>query len=380
MAELNRVQKCYHCGSVLQTENPEGEGYITPDIFKQFPGGLLLCNSCYKNERFSNSPKEASFNRDYDILLDEIRRKNALVVYTLDLVSFEGSFISRITKKLEGIDVLAIANKRDLLPEEANNDALKEYVAHRLRMIQLSVLDVCITSTGRNKSGLQEMYDKILEYSKDERDVYFIGASSSGKSALISEFLKMFENKTNKMIVTHNFEGTSLRGFRIPISSKHYIFETPGTGIDNSILSKVEKQVANQIIPKKKIIAKKLTMSKGSFLISGGLCALELIDGPKTVIKLFASANIESKVRKGTAEKISSTSFRRGALKPVSEHFRDIKDFDAYDIEITEEGERDIGIAGLGWIHFIGNKQTFRIYVPRGVYVYTTRSKVKDVK
>ena len=379
MGELNRVQKCYHCGAVLQSEDPTKEGYITPDIFAQFPGGLLLCNNCYKNEKFSNAPKEASFNQDYTTLLSEIKRKNALVVYTIDLFSFEGSFISKITSMLEGMDVLVVANKRDLLPKECDDEALKEYVAHRLRLVKLSVLDVVITSTGKDAKNLDEMYSKITKYSK-AKDVYFIGASTSGKSALISAFLKLYTNTTNKMIVTHNFDGTNLRGFRIPLTNSTYLYETPGTAIDNTLVGKVERIIQNQILPKKEIKAKKFILTKGSFLASGGLAVLEMVSGPKTIVKLYGSEKVESKVKKGDVEKFITLNLKKSLLKPHSDNIRDIKDFDAYDIEVKETDERDIGIAGLGWVHLEGNNQLFRIHVPKGVYVYTTRSKVKDVK
>lgn len=379
MGQLSRVQKCYHCGAILQSDDPNKEGYITPNIFNQFPDGLLLCNNCYKNERFSNAPKEASFDQDYVTLLEEIKRKNALVVYTIDLFSFEGSFISKINTLLDGIDVLVVANKKDLLPKDANVENLKNYVAHRLRLIKLSVLDVVITSTGKETYNIEEMYQKILEHSKN-RDVYFIGASISGKSALISELLKLYQNNTNKMIVTYSFEGTSLRGFRIPLSNDHYLFETPGTAIDNTLIGKVEKRLQNVIIPKKSIVPKKFSLTKGSFLMIGGLACLELVDGEKTPIKLFAANTIESKVKKGNVDKVFLSNIKKGSLKPVSENLVDLKDFDAYDIEVKEQGERDIGIAGLGWVSLIGNNQLFRIYVPKGVYVYTTRSKVKNVK
>lgn len=54
--------------------------------------------------------------------------------------------------------------------------------------------------------------------------------------------------------------------------------------------------------------------------------------------------------------------------------------FDIYDIEVTEEGQRDIGILGLGWISFKGEGQTFRVTLPKGVFLYTSRAKVNYVK
>ena len=85
MAELNKLQRCYHCGALLQTEDPNKEGYISPSIIEKYPEGLLLCNNCYKTEKFNNNPQEAYFDADYEKILNVIRNKKALVVYVVDL-------------------------------------------------------------------------------------------------------------------------------------------------------------------------------------------------------------------------------------------------------------------------------------------------------
>ena len=379
MAELNKLQRCYHCGALLQTEDPSKEGYISPDIIEKYPEGLLLCNNCYKTEKFSNNPQEATFVEDYTTILKEIRAKKALVVYVVDLFSFEGSFINKIIELLDGVDVLVVANKRDLLPPEVNDDELKEYVAHRLRVAKFKVVDTVITSTS-NGYNLNEMFNLITKYS-NERDVYFVGASTSGKSALISEFLKQYLNNTSKMIVTYTFDNTHLRGIRIPITNKTYIYETPGTSIDNSILSKVERPVVNAITPKKAVGAKKMSLTKDTCLLFGSLACIELLSKEKTQTYVYTSNKVEVKAHKsivGDNSKYIANVFSKGSLKPASEKIKSIKDFDVYEFQITEEGGRDIGILGLGWINFNGNKQSFRVYVPKGVYVYTTRSKIKN--
>lgn len=379
MAELNKLQRCYHCGALLQTEDPSKEGYISPDIIEKYPEGLLLCNNCYKTEKFSNNPQEATFDEDYTTILKEIRSKKALVVYVVDLFSFEGSFINKIIELLDGVDVLVVANKRDLLPPDVNDDELKEYVAHRLRVAKFKVVDTVITSTS-NGYNLNEMFNLITKYS-NERDVYFVGASTSGKSALISEFLKQYLNNTSKMIVTYTFDNTHLRGIRIPITNKTYIYETPGTSIDNSILSKVERPVVNAITPKKAVEAKKMSLTKDTCLLFGSLACIELLSKEKTQTYVYTSNKVEVKAHKsivGDNSKYIANVFSKGSLKPASEKIKSIKDFDVYEFQITEKGDRDIGILGLGWINFNGNKQSFRVYVPKGVYVYTTRSKIKN--
>ena len=65
------------------------------------------------------------------------------------------------------------------------------------------------------------------------------------------------------------------------------------------------------------------------------------------------------------------------SLKPISKYLSTYDDFDMYDVTIQQDGDRDIGILGLGWISFKGNAQTFRVTVPKGVYIFTSRAKVK---
>ena len=113
------------------------------------------------------------------------------------------------------------------------------------------------------------------------------------------------------------------------------------------------------------------------FVYSSILCGIPLL--------IYALSNISNKVEVkahksivGDNSRYIANVFSKGSLKPASEKIKSIKDFDVYEFQITEEGGRDIGILGLGWINFNGNKQSFRVYVPKGVYVYTTRSKIKN--
>ena len=280
MDKLSKIQRCYHCGAILQCEDESKEGYIDFNIISKYPEGFLLCNHCFSTEKFSNGPKEASFDEEYTKVLEEIKRKNALVVYVVNLFSFEGSFINKIIKLLNGLDILVVGNKRDLLPIDLKDEKIKEYVKQKLNEIKLNVLDVVITSTVNKTYGIHEMYNAILKYSNN-RDVYFLGASTSGKSALIESLIKNYSNKTNKVITTHKFADTELIGYSIPISDKNYIYETPGTSIDNSILSKIDRQMQNIIIPNESVSAKKVVLNKNTAILFGSLCQVELLSKGK---------------------------------------------------------------------------------------------------
>jgi ribosome biogenesis GTPase A len=377
MAELTKVQRCYHCGVILQSDDPSKPGYIERATLEKYPEGLLLCDDCFSNQRFSSKPKEPDFEDGYQKILEEIRDKKALVVYVIDSFSFEGSFIAKVNEMLKGIDVFVVATKRDLLPPNTDEKALKDYVTHRLRIVNLDVKDVIIASTNEDYN-VDIMYSRILKMS-NKRDVYFIGANESGKSALITELLRKYKNNTRYFVTTYTFKGTNLRGFKIPIGNNTFIYETPGTGVQNSLLSKVDLSAKNAIVPKKSVAPFVKKLEKDHVLLFGGVAAVELLSDKATNVTIFRSDKVKLFYKKGDPVKLIDFVIKKKKSSPLSDNISNSADFDAFDFQITETGGRDIGILGLGWLSFEGDKQTFRVFVPKGVYVYTTRAKIKYV-
>lgn len=378
MSEFKKVDRCYHCGVVLQTSNKDEKGYINKETVEKYPNGLLLCNECYSKARTNTLPTlNQIYDNDFKKIIDVVKRKNALVVYVVDVFSFEGSFVKELNEALEGIDILAIANKADLLPSNTDLEHVKKYVEHVFKKSNLKVLDCCLVSsnTGLN---IEEMYEKLKELSKG-RDVYFIGAIDSGKSAVIKEFLKLYKNNTNHLITLYTFKDTTLRGYKIPIGNKQYIFETPGLYVSNSILDKIDKASQNKIIPTREIKVVKKTISKNNMLMLGGLCVIQLLSEEKT--QFLTYINNEVTVNKTISGRFSSLEykFRKGLCVPISKTIKSELDLDMFDITIDETGSRDLGILGLGWVSFIGNNQKLRIIVPKGTFIFNIRSKIDHV-
>ena len=376
MSILKKVKRCSRCGSILQTEDPTQSGYITPLILKKYPDGILLCDSCFNEVK--QEKNEIILDNDFIKVLESIKKSNSLIIYVLDIFSFEGGFSSNVTELLSDLDVIAVANKVDLMPLKSEERQLKEYVSHRLRMAKLNVKDVILTSSNTNYN-IDKLRDLIAE-TRNNRDVYFLGSQNSGKSSLISEIIKNFNNTTGRMIVTYTFPETSLRGFRIPTGTKNYIYEVPGFPINNSLINILDKPISNYIVPKKPVENRKITISEKVSLAIGGICFVELTDGEKTVLNCYFSPKIDVKTKRGDALKFFNSILKNGNQKNTCFKFRDLTNFDVYDFFVEEKGERDLGILGLGWMQFKGNSQTFRVYVPRGTYVFTTRAKLNNVK
>ena len=129
-----------------------------------------------------------------------------------------------------------------------------------------------------------------------------------------------------------------------------------------------------------------LCLSANAFvtLIKAGGIEVNLTkDNFKTVLLSYnnelAAKNLKAE-QEAAAKKNSDVRFikmiEKKNIKPTLTKTKSIYDFDVYEVDIDEIGERDIGIQGLGWVTFKAEDQAFRIFVPKGVSIYTTSTKV----
>ena len=155
------------------------------------------------------------------------------------------------------------------------------------------------------------------------------------------------------------------------------MYEIPSIPINNSILYYLDPSATKRIYVTDSVKEKDVSLSEGQVLYFGGLCFIELIEGKKTPIRCYLADKIQLKKSgaKRAEEKFVSL-VNEKAIKPICSKIKTVKDMDIFEIRITESNYRDIGIQGLGWFTFQAKDQIFRIYVPRGVSIYTSRPKV----
>lgn len=373
---VNTVRKCYHCNKVLQSDDPNIGGYIPKELLDINDGRVLLCEECYRKENLDVIPTKVEVDRDIKVMLDDAKRENSLIVYVVDLFSFETSFIKEINELLKGLDVILIANKIDLLPEKVKLDELKEYVAHRLRVEELKAVDIVLTSPA-SSFNIQELMATI-EKNRNGRNVYIIGRKGTGKSSILTSLLGIFTNNTNKMIVTDYYKNTSARVMALPLDDGKYIFDTPGLPDATSATALLEKEVLRFVTPRAHIKKRSFLLYPKQALVLGGLIRIDLLTKKNVNLNIFVNEKIQLKrITSWDHDKIFSRWLKSKSVKPISPTHNDLSQFDVYDIEVTETGDRDIGFDGIGWMSFKGDNQKFRIYVPKFVKIYTTRSKIK---
>ena len=377
MSKLNIVRRCHNCGVILQGNDPNAEGYIEPAVLEMPTARVLFCNKCFEESRYNFTPRTPKVSEEYLSVIQDAEASDALIVYVIDLFSFENSFVPAVTEIIEGLNILIIANKRDLLPASMNDDLLREYVAHRARNARFKVTRDDVILTSLTSLGDTSAIMEEIEKRRMRHDVYILGATGAGKTQLISSLVHSYHNQSNRVISSSMYPGTNLRLLQIPLDTSTFIFETPGISLDNTITTKLDLEGIQAVSPTEPVKARSQTMEAGDSLLIGGLARIELIKGGKTELKAFFSKNVTlSKVRLHPDD-VFFRRARSGSAYPTSHTLQSPSDFDAYDLAVEETGPRDIGIAGLGWVCFEGAGQTFRIFTPKNVAIYTTRAKIK---
>ena len=53
MEQIQKVRKCYTCGATLQSEDPDKEGYINPEVLENPTQNFAFCQKCFEAERYS---------------------------------------------------------------------------------------------------------------------------------------------------------------------------------------------------------------------------------------------------------------------------------------------------------------------------------------
>ena len=378
MGKQSRVLRCYHCGAILQCENEDEKGYIIPEsLHRATPIQIIYCDRCFETMKaFNNSELEQKVDQEVLKILDDAFATDAMIIWVVDLFSFNGTLNSEIANKVKKLNVVVVGNKRDLFPMSVKDDSLVAYLTDRFNAYGIKPKSVRLLGA-TNKIDSKELID-AMNAARKGHDVYMIGNSTSGKTSIINRAMKGFENKTSRQIKTITYPGTSVNVLEIPLSRSSFFYELPGISQTTSATGKLEKDVVKQLVPKKAIKMTQRTMTAGDALMIGSLAAFEVIKGKTTNYRFYAAEGVET--RKVQSKKlddyINENNIRRFA-RPVSERLVSFLDYDMFEYAMENDKKwHDIAIEGLGWLSFIAQGQMIRIRLPKGVALKESLAKI----
>lgn len=381
MKTFESLKRCYHCGAVIQNENPNLDGYISPENEKLLKDNdVVLCDSCYKKQRFNRVPAKLQASEDFLTMLKDANASDAMIVNVIDLTSFECSFDLAAAELIKSLKYVIIANKRDLMPEEYTDEVLKQYVHDVYAEYGLNVeLDNIFLTSLLSSDDVSDIVE-CIEKNRQGHDVYIIGDTLSGKSYFLNAFLKNYKNKSNHSVGVSRYFGTNLDVLKIPLDSSSYIYDTPGNTLSNSFTRyKNDPILGKYFLCDKPFISKKLSINEGGSLFISTLARIDLLESDKKVIfSLHFTPKIQTKAitPKANMDALFLKYIQKKALKPAPAFISSLNDYDIFDLTISGIGHQEITISGLGWLSFNCKKPIkLRIYVPKGIGLYAGKAK-----
>ena len=379
MGKSKRVLRCYHCGAILQCENPNEKGYIIPEsLNRATPIQIIYCDKCFETMKaFNNSQLDLDVDQEVLKILDDAYATDAYILWVVDLFSFNGILNKEIADKVKKLNVTVIGTKRDLFPQNVKDESLIAYLTERFNEFGIKPLSVRLMGS-TNKMNPKEYID-AMNVARKGHDVYMIGNLTSGKTSIINRALKGFENKTTRQIKTITYPGTHVDVLEIPLSRSSFFYELPGISQTTAAPGKLEKDVAKQIVPKKALKMTQKTMAPGDALMVGSLAAFEVLKGKQTTYRFYSAEAVETRKvsLKKLDDEINENNVRR-SVRPVSERLVSFLDYDMFEFAMENDKKwHDIAIEGLGWLSFVAQGQIVRVRFPKGVAIKESLAKIR---
>ncbi len=376
MNTMKTIRRCPGCGVILQTLDDQLPGYVPPKHVDRHE--VVLCQRCFKLQHYGEdiAPKEKFLFDDFYKILAKAKTDGASIIWVLDILNFETTLSKELLDTVKGLKVYFIATKRDLLPKSVNGKKLEAYIKQFFDSMQMPYEKIVIASSKTNEA-LDDI-KAIISIDNAGKDLYVIGATSSGKSSLINTYLKHYSNQTKKLITTSPFPGTTLRVIEIPLTDQQTIYDTPGYIAEHSLLAKVEKDVIKTIMPKVEIKPKAYRLGAKDSLAIGGLVRVDVLTGTRQfVYAFFANPITFQRFHLDKADASFFNLIEKKSLLPISKAYRQMTDFALIEFTLPKKGRVDLAISGFGWLNFLAEGQTIRLLAPKGVLAKLLPSKVQ---
>ena len=344
-------KKCKGCGVVLQSEDKTKIGY-TPKPEADY------CQRCFRIRHYDDVVISMKQGIDSDQVLKEIEKKDAMILWVVDLFDFEANMIPGLNRHLMNKDIVMVATKRDLLPVTLSDHKLGEFLLHRLKELSIQVKGLVICGDlskhpAREENNSIEEVEKAIDYYRRGRDVVCMGMANAGKSTLLNALCDHVD------LTTSRHPGTTLDFNEIKMDG-YTLYDTPGLTRYDSLLTHVDDALLKQVIPLKPLKPRIYQLYQDQTISVAGFVRLDLIGGKKVSCVAYFSENLPlHRSKQEKADNLWKQHMNELLSPAMDEKFEDMKKFEFH----PKDEKFDIVVHGLGWFCISGDVKQVTVYV-----------------
>ncbi|XVF54956.1 hypothetical protein PTKIN_Ptkin05aG0222400 [Pterospermum kingtungense] len=385
------VASCYGCGAPLQTLEPDAPGYVDTHTYelkkKHHQLRTILCGRC-RLLSHGHMITAVGGNGGYPggkqfVSADELRDKlshllheKALIVKLVDIVDFNGSFLSRVRDLAGANPIILVVTKVDLLPKGTDFNCVGDWVVEATTKKKLNVLSVHLTSS----KSLVGIAGVASEIQREKKVSYFSGSANVGKSAFISALLKMMAQRDPAAAAAQRYKpiqsavpGTTLGPIQIDaFLGGGKVYDTPGVHLHHRQAAVVHSEDLPALAPQSRLrgqsfpVASKNEMGgkfnsnglNGFSIFWGGLVRIDILKVlPETCLRFYGPKKLQIHVVPiDEADEFYKKEL--GVLltpptgKDRADDWRGLETVHQLQIKFdnAERPASDVAISGLGWI------------------------------
>lgn len=307
------IKKCIGCGSVLQSENVDKDGFVKLSVFDKSD----YCERCFKIKHYGEY-SVLDKKIDTDGIIRNINSDSvASVAFLIDSLNITDS-LKKYINRFKG-NVYILITKKDILPKSLKEKKIIEFVKENI----LNIDNIMCISAVKNYNIDKFLY-KIRE--DNVRRLYIVGLTNSGKSTFINHILT--SNMMKPIITTSSIPNTTASYITIKLDNKLTIVDTPGFIDNNAIYNFVDYNKVVKFYPKKEIKVKTFQTRSGYAVVVNDILRIENVGNKSNSFSFYMNDRLRY-------EKVKSKNDKLTILPSIS-------------YEITEP--TDILINGLGFI------------------------------
>ena len=306
-------KKCLGCGSTLQSESVDKEGFVKLSVIAKSD----YCERCFKIMHYGEySVLDKKIDTD-GIIRNINSDEYADVAFLIDSLNINKEYKKYINKFK--VNKYILITKKDVLPKSLKEKKIIEYVKN----------NICDTENIMCISSVKNYHiDAFLKkIDKDNvRRLYIVGFTNSGKSTFINHLLT--SNLMKPTITTSSIPNTTASYITIKLSNKLTIVDTPGFIDSDAIYNFVDFNKVVKLYPKKEIKVKTFQTRSGYAIVVNDILRIENVNDKTNSFSFYMNDKLRY-------EKVKSKNDKLKILPSVT-------------YEITEPS--DILINGLGFI------------------------------